>query len=70
MKVTVLHQVQLPIRRILVNRCKNLLRGRTRVGLIEGAGEEDPDPAPGPEGRVEANQLWGEVMALAEDRGC
>lgn len=55
------------IRRILVNRCKNLLRSRARLVLLETAAEADPDPTPGPEAQVEASHLWGEVMELAED---
>jgi RNA polymerase sigma factor (sigma-70 family) len=55
------------LRRILVNRCKNLLRGRARLVLLETAAETEVDPAPGPEAQLEASQLWGEVMELAED---
>lgn len=52
------------IRRILVNRARNLLRARTRMVPLELVGEADPDPAPGPEQRLDQAQLWGQVMQL------
>lgn len=55
------------IRRILVNRCKNLLRGRSRLVLLERAAESEIDPGAGPEAQLEASQLWADVMELGEE---
>lgn len=54
------------IRRILVNRARNLLKARSRMVPLEAVAAGDPDPAPGPEEQLSHALLWGEVMALEE----
>lgn len=55
------------IRQILVNRCRNLLRARSRLLLLEsGIDAGTPDLAPGPEASLDRAQLWREVNALEE----
>lgn len=52
------------IRRILVNRCHDLLKARMRIVPLDGVLDGDPDPQPGPEEQMDHSLLWGEVMAL------
>lgn len=55
------------IRRILVNRCKDLLRVRHRLVLLGtevDCGAADPDPRP--EERYDQTLLWREVACLEE----
>lgn len=52
------------IRRILVNRARNLLTARNRVTLVEQVAEAEADLDPGPEEQFSQALLWAEVMAL------
>lgn len=54
------------IRRILINRSRNLLRARSRLLLLEAPGDATPDPEPGPEHRLSQTLLWDEVMAMED----
>lgn len=54
------------IRRILVNRCRSLLRARSRMVLLESVAAGDPSPEPGPEERALGAEIWDEVTALEE----
>lgn len=54
------------IRRILVNRSRNLLRARSRTVMLEVVGETEVDPTPGPEERLAQSELWAQVMELEE----
>ncbi len=55
------------VRRILINKAKNLLRARNRTVVLDVVGGSDePDPAPGPEEHLENAQLWDLVMGLDE----
>lgn len=52
------------IRRILVNRARDLLRARSRMVPFEAVAEAEVDSEPGPEERFSQSLLWAEVMAL------
>jgi RNA polymerase sigma factor (sigma-70 family) len=55
------------IRRILINRCRDLLRARNRLLLLEpGADLGAADPDAGPEECLDHALLWREVDALEE----
>lgn len=52
------------IRRILVNRCRNLLRDRSRLVALDAEVDLGADPQPGPVEQAENSLLWDEVMGL------
>lgn len=54
------------IRRILVNRTRNMLKSRSRMVPLEAPGEQELDPGPGPEQQFHNQALWDEVMRLEE----
>jgi RNA polymerase sigma-70 factor (ECF subfamily) len=51
------------IRRILINRARNLLKSRSRLLPLEPMGTE-VDPTPGPDMQLDQTLLWDEVMCL------
>lgn len=52
------------IRRILVNRCRNLLKARARMVPLEAVPDAQPGEAPSAEDQVERALLWDEVMQM------